>query len=311
VAFDASGNALAVWDRSNGTNQIVQSSFRPAGGAFAAPVDLSATGQDASAPQVAFGASGKAIAVWQRSNGTNEIVQAAFAAHTLSVSTAGSGSGSVTGGAITCPGTCSHAYPEGTLVALIAAPAAGSTFTGWSGGGCTGTAGCSVTMSADQSVTATFNRVVVAPAPIVVVVAPAPIVSAAGESAKAWREGPALVRITAAKRDKRAPVGTTFSFTVNEPASVSFAFTQQVSGRNIKGKCVAQSPKNRHSHPCRRTVTHGTLTLAAHQGLDKVRFAGRISARHKLGLGRYTLTITATNAQGKTAPRSLSFTIVR
>ena len=75
VAFDASGNALAVWIRSNGTNYIVQSSSRPAGGAFAAPVDLSAIGQDGLQPQVAFDASGNALAVWTRSDGTNDIVQ--------------------------------------------------------------------------------------------------------------------------------------------------------------------------------------------------------------------------------------------
>ena len=144
------------------------------------------------------------------------------------------------------------------------------------------------------------------------VVPPAPILSAAGESAAAWRAGGALAQIAAAKNHKRAPVGTTFSFMLNEPASVSFAFTQQLSGRKVKGTCVAQSPKNRHSHACKRTVTSGTLTFAAHRGLDKVRFAGRISATHKLGLGRYTLQITATNAQGKrSAPKSLSFTIVR
>ena len=162
VAFDASGNALVVWERSDGAHQIVQSSFRPAAGAFATPVDLSASGQDvqfAGAPQVAFDASGKAFVVWARFNGTNLIVQAAYAAHTLSVSTAGSGSGSVTGGAINCPGTCSHAYPEGTVVALTATPAAGSTFAGWSGGGCTGTAACSVTMSSDQAVSATFTTI--------------------------------------------------------------------------------------------------------------------------------------------------------
>jgi Divergent InlB B-repeat domain len=236
---------------------------------------------------------------------SDQAVSATFTAmHTLSVSTAGSGSGSVTGGAINCPGTCSHAYPQGTVVALTATPAGGSTFTGWSGGGCSGSAGCSVTMSADQSVTATFTRSVV--------VLPAPIVGAARESATVWRESNALAHLTAAKHHKRAPVGTTFSFTLNEPARVSFVFTQRLSGRMVNGKCVAQSRRNRHSHACRRTVIRGTLSFAGHQGLDKVRFAGRISATHKLGLGRYTLQITATNAQGKrSATKSLSFTIVR
>src|SRR4051794_2158565 len=69
VAFDGSGNALAVWQRLDGINQIVQGSFRPAGGAFAAPVDLSDTGQDAQEPQVAFDGSGNALAVWDRFDG--------------------------------------------------------------------------------------------------------------------------------------------------------------------------------------------------------------------------------------------------
>src|SRR3954452_4288525 len=64
VAVDGSGNALAVWQRLDGSNLIVQSSFRPAGGAFAAPVDLSAAGQDTQEPQVAFDGSGNALAVW-------------------------------------------------------------------------------------------------------------------------------------------------------------------------------------------------------------------------------------------------------
>jgi len=44
------------------------------------PQDLSAAGQDAYDPQVAFDGQGNAIAVWSRSNGTNFIVQAAVRA---------------------------------------------------------------------------------------------------------------------------------------------------------------------------------------------------------------------------------------
>src|SRR5205814_114111 len=89
VAFDPAGNALAVWERSDGTNDIVQSSFRPAGGSFAAPVDLSATGHSAFSAQVAFDPAGNALAVWTRFSGTNNIVQAAFGVptRTLSIST--------------------------------------------------------------------------------------------------------------------------------------------------------------------------------------------------------------------------------
>jgi hypothetical protein len=77
---------------------------------------------------------------------------------TLTLAKAGNGSGSVssTPAGITCGSTCSASYTAGTSVTLTATPAAGSLFTGWSGA-CTGTGSCVVTMSAAQSVTATFT----------------------------------------------------------------------------------------------------------------------------------------------------------
>ena len=76
---------------------------------------------------------------------------------TLTVTLAGTGTGTVTSdvGAINCPGTCSDIYP-GTTVTLTATPTGGSTFTGWSGGGCSGTGTCVVPVTAATSVTATF-----------------------------------------------------------------------------------------------------------------------------------------------------------
>jgi len=79
----------------------------------------------------------------------------------LTVSRAGAGTGTVTSApaAIDCGATCTAAYDAGTSVTLSASPAAGSTFAGWSGGGCTGTAACVVTMTAATSVTATFDPI--------------------------------------------------------------------------------------------------------------------------------------------------------
>lgn len=65
------------------------------------------------------------------------------------------GSGTVSGNGISCPGTCSASYPETTKVSLTAKPGVDTTFTGWSGD-CTGTSACSLTMSANHAVTATF-----------------------------------------------------------------------------------------------------------------------------------------------------------
>jgi hypothetical protein len=79
---------------------------------------------------------------------------------TLSITLAGAGSGSVSdGSSLTCAASCQHQYPQGTVVHLTATPAAGSSFAGWAGGGCSGTGTCTVTMAADQTVTATFGTI--------------------------------------------------------------------------------------------------------------------------------------------------------
>jgi uncharacterized repeat protein (TIGR01451 family) len=137
-----------------------------------------------------------------------------------------------------------------------------------------------------------------------------PNVTNATQSNTRWRRGDQLARFT--KTRKKTPIGTRFSFTLNQPASVSFDFTQQLRGRKVKGKCVAQNKKNRKQPACKRTVSQGTLGFNAHAGVNTVSFQGRISASKKLKLGRYTLVIRATNAAGqRSAPRSLSFTIVK
>jgi Divergent InlB B-repeat domain len=77
----------------------------------------------------------------------------------LSVTKEGTGAGTVTSSpaGINCGSECSEEYEEGTEVTLSASAAEGSTFTGWSGSGCSGTGTCKVTMSAAKSVTATFT----------------------------------------------------------------------------------------------------------------------------------------------------------
>ena len=77
IALDSSGNAYALWPNSDGVNVRVEASFRPAGGSWQAPVEISAAGRNAAVPRLAVDAAGTAIAVFQRYDGTNQIIQAA------------------------------------------------------------------------------------------------------------------------------------------------------------------------------------------------------------------------------------------
>ena len=77
VAIDAAGDALAIWSRFDGSTRVVQSATRPAGAAFGAPADLSLAGAEARDPTVSANTAGDLVAAWQRSDGSNTIVQAA------------------------------------------------------------------------------------------------------------------------------------------------------------------------------------------------------------------------------------------
>jgi hypothetical protein len=78
VAIDGSGNVIAVWTRSDGTNLRIQSANRTPSGPWSAAQTLSDPGQSASSPQVAVDASGNAVAVWTRNDGTSGRIQAAY-----------------------------------------------------------------------------------------------------------------------------------------------------------------------------------------------------------------------------------------
>jgi hypothetical protein len=76
VAVDADGDAVFVWRRFDGANYRVQTRALSAAGALSAVQTLSGSGKDASDPQVAVNAAGKAVFTWSRADASGVHVQA-------------------------------------------------------------------------------------------------------------------------------------------------------------------------------------------------------------------------------------------
>ena len=87
--------------------------------------------------------------------------------HTLTVVNQHPALGSVTSSPanISCGATCSSSFNAGTQITLTATADSGDVFTGWSGGSCSGTGTCVVTLNGDTTVTATFTSANQTPSP--------------------------------------------------------------------------------------------------------------------------------------------------
>lgn len=154
----------------------------------------------------------------------------------------------------------------------------------------------------------------------------APVIGKVEQSATHWREGPNLPQISSRhRRGHTPPVGTTFTFTLSEEASVTLRFTQRNAGRIVGGQCVHQTHQNRVGHKACRHLTQGVgIGLVGHSGKDTVDFDGQYSTNPSRSLvpGAYTLTVwayvfrpsesvTERSVVLKSATRTLHFTIVR
>lgn len=137
----------------------------------------------------------------------------------------------------------------------------------------------------------------------------APVLSRVSQSRRVWRVGRRQARVSARRR-ARAPIGTTFSFTLNVAARVRFTFAQRVDGREAGGRCVPPAARYRRRPPCKRAARRAALFVNAHAGADKLSFQGAIG-RIRLKPGSYTVTLVATSGTRNSAPKSLAFTIVR
>jgi hypothetical protein len=131
-------------------------------------------------------------------------------------------------------------------------------------------------------------------------------ISRLSQSHSRWREK-ALARTSATRKP---PVGTVFSFTLNGPATVTLSFSYAADGRKVHGRCRVATTGDRHDRKCVRAA--GSLSFKAAAGKRTVSFDGRISKHSTLAPGRYTVTLSAINAQRKRSNRkSLTFTVLK
>jgi uncharacterized delta-60 repeat protein len=111
-------------------------------------------------------------------------------------------------------------------------------------------------------------------------------------------------------RRKRAPIGTTFRYTLSEVARVTITLQRARPGIKRAKRCVKPT-KRRRGKRCTRFVRAGQLVRESPQGNSRVPFNGRIR-RKALKRGRYRAVLRATDAAGnKSAARKLNFRVVR
>ncbi|HVX32930.1 MAG TPA: PKD domain-containing protein [Solirubrobacterales bacterium] len=303
VATDPQGDAIAVWRRSDGANARIEAALRPAGGAFGVPQKLSGAGQDASNPQVATYPQGDAIAVWRRSDGADERIEAA-----------GLDASGPLLESLAIPASAQAGEPASFSVDPLdvwSTPA--ETSTSWSfgdGGSAQGTAVShafarpgtyQVTVTSTDSVgnaTSATGTVTVKEGP------PAPVRENSHPTERDTRRPKITgLRVTprtiaAASRKGRAHrPKARIRFTLNEKTTVVLTAKRRLHRRCGRRRCV------------KLVAVPGRLTVGGKTGANSLPFAGTLGGR-RLRSGRYVLNALATDPSGKRSqPARAKFTV--
>ena len=134
----------------------------------------------------------------------------------------------------------------------------------------------------------------------------APKLTAIGITNKTFAVGSGPTAVSA-----RAKRGTTFVYTLSEPATVAISIQRAQPGRRKGHNCVKPTKKNRKARKCTRFVTMAKLNRSGARGVNAVPFSGRIRTK-TLKPGKYRAMFAARDAAGNLSTKSPSvgFTIV-
>lgn len=310
IAVGPQGQVLDTWaeEPSGGTHLIVYAAYQAAGAAsFGAPLQVSDGTTDAANISGAFADSGDGVVSYRDARGGAHIVHArgfdvtppSFTAFASPASATAGVPASFSAGATDLWGPVSFAWSFGdgsasgasVSHAFAAAGAHSITITATDG------AGNATSRSASLNVLAAAI--------------PVPVLSKLSETHRRFRVGRTRTAVSAARRKRRAPIGTTFRFTLNEAAVVRIRIERKLPGRVSGGRCVKPTRRLAHKRRCTRYVLVKTL-IRRHlkAGANRVAFSGRIG-RRALKPGGYRAIFTPSAGTRKGRAHRLRFTIVR
>jgi hypothetical protein len=126
--------------------------------------------------------------------------------------------------------------------------------------------------------------------------------SSPGSGIGAKTPAPTLSGVKLGSKRSTAKKGIALKLTLSQPATIRVLIAQNVKAHEHKGVC---KPTARKGRSCTAMVKKGTLTFSGSTGSNTLvlKLAG-------LGEGSYTATVTDENANGKSSPVGLAFTIV-
>jgi hypothetical protein len=306
IAISEAGEAIVVWEQqdSGGMQAIEAAAGQASSGLWQRPTVLSLGGTPAIGefPAIAMDPAGEAAVAWDQSNGTSYIVEAEVragpcASWQSSMPLSSSRQNSY------LPSVALFPQGGGLAVWEVQAATVSAEAAGFEELDTPGQAACAAPMKPPPQ--APVKPPPAEPVPPGI----APTITDLTQSSSSWREGGKLASFA---RRRSPPRGTTFSFTLNEQARITFQFMRLITGRWHKAKCTKQTNANRKGPPCVLTLNQGALHLSANRGRRHLSFQGRISRSVRLPPGRYRLVVTARNAAGQTAAaKKIDFTILK